>query len=132
MDDEMLKIIETTVPFAVPSTIMLMGFVIFANWSKVKAKYDIYLYVSLYACHVLGFIEIEQLKFDGTYNSPHRLFFSSKPMEMWLGVIAVCMALIQTFGIFFICGAQFNPVTSTMPFLVLAVGTLLQRTKKTD
>uniref|UniRef100_A0A1I7X6H3 SSD domain-containing protein n=1 Tax=Heterorhabditis bacteriophora TaxID=37862 RepID=A0A1I7X6H3_HETBA len=38
MDDEMLKIIETTVPFAVPATLMLMLYVIFSNWSNVRAK----------------------------------------------------------------------------------------------
>uniref|UniRef100_A0A0K0D3A2 SSD domain-containing protein n=1 Tax=Angiostrongylus cantonensis TaxID=6313 RepID=A0A0K0D3A2_ANGCA len=84
MDDEMMKIIETTVPFAVPATVMLMFYVVFANWSFVKHK--------------------------------------SKPLEMYLGVWTVILALICTFGIFFWFGAAFNPVTSTMPFLVLAVG----------
>ncbi|VDM52586.1 unnamed protein product [Angiostrongylus costaricensis] len=84
MDDEMMKIIETTVPFAVPATVMLMFYVVFANWSSVKHK--------------------------------------SKPLEMYLGVWTVILALICTFGIFFWFGAAFNPVTSTMPFLVLAVG----------
>lgn len=43
-------------------------------------------------------------------------------MEMYLGVWAVILALIITFGLFFYFGAAFNPVTSTMPFLVLTVG----------
>ncbi|KAK6058275.1 hypothetical protein COOONC_04155, partial [Cooperia oncophora] len=84
MDDEMMKIIETTVPFAVPATIMLMLYVVFSNWSTKK--------------HM------------------------SKPLEMYLGVWSVILALICTFGIFFFLGIAFNPVTSTMPFLVLAVG----------
>ncbi|CAJ0943677.1 unnamed protein product, partial [Mesorhabditis belari] len=84
MDDEMLKIIWTVVPFALPSILFLTLFVIFSNWSRKKEK--------------------------------------NKPVEMWMGVIAVCLALIQTFGIFFLCGIKFNPVTSTMPFLVLAIG----------
>ncbi|CAD6194290.1 unnamed protein product [Caenorhabditis auriculariae] len=84
MDDEMLKIIETTVPFAVPATIMLMIFVVFSNWSTLRHK--------------------------------------SKPVEMYLGVWCIIFALIITFGIFFACGAKFNPVTSTMPFLILAIG----------
>ncbi|ETN75219.1 patched family protein [Necator americanus] len=49
---------------------------------------------------------------------PHK----SKPLEMYLGVWSVILALICTFGIFFFLGVAFNPVTSTMPFLVLAVG----------
>ncbi|KAK6759755.1 hypothetical protein RB195_021365 [Necator americanus] len=84
MDDEMMKIIETTVPFAFPATVMLMIYVVFSNWSSVKQK--------------------------------------SKPLEMYLGVWSVILALICTFGIFFFLGVAFNPVTSTMPFLVLAVG----------
>ena len=84
MDDEMLKIIEVTVPFAVPATILLMMFVVGANWSSVLTK--------------------------------------SKPLEMYLGVWSVIMALIVTFGFFFYIGVPFNPVTSTMPFLVLSVG----------
>ncbi|GMT04663.1 hypothetical protein PENTCL1PPCAC_26837, partial [Pristionchus entomophagus] len=84
MDDEMMKIIETTVPFAFPATVMLMLFVVFSNWSTDRTK--------------------------------------SKPMEMYLGVWAVILALIITFGLFFYFGAAFNPVTSTMPFLVLTVG----------
>ncbi|WKY14471.1 hypothetical protein Q1695_000202 [Nippostrongylus brasiliensis] len=84
MDDEMMKIIETTVPFAVPATLMLMIYVVFSNWSSVKQM--------------------------------------SKPLEMYLGVWSVILALICTFGIFFFLGIAFNPVTSTMPFLVLAVG----------
>uniref|UniRef100_A0A8L8KST3 SSD domain-containing protein n=1 Tax=Heligmosomoides polygyrus TaxID=6339 RepID=A0A8L8KST3_HELPZ len=84
MDDEMMKIIETTVPFAVPATIMLMIYVVFSNWSTDKRQ--------------------------------------SKPLEMYLGVWSVILALICTFGIFFFLGIAFNPVTSTMPFLVLAVG----------
>ncbi|CAI5454482.1 unnamed protein product [Caenorhabditis angaria] len=84
MDDEMLEIIKTTVPFAVPATIALMLFVVSANYSKNKAK--------------------------------------SKPMEMYLGVWCIIFALIITFGLFFFFGAKFNPVTSTMPFLILAVG----------
>ncbi|PAV78701.1 hypothetical protein WR25_21132 isoform A [Diploscapter pachys] len=84
MDDEMMKIIESTVPFAVPATIMLIIFVTISNFSFNKVK--------------------------------------SKPVEMYLGVWCVIIALIMTFGIFFYCGASFNPVTSTMPFLVLAVG----------
>ncbi|KJH48777.1 patched family protein [Dictyocaulus viviparus] len=84
MDDEMMKIIETTVPFAIPATIMLMFYVVFANWSSLRHQ--------------------------------------SKPLEMYLGVWSVILALICTFGIFFFLGIAFNPVTSTMPFLVLAVG----------
>ncbi|VDO77035.1 unnamed protein product [Haemonchus placei] len=84
MDDEMMKIIETTVPFAIPATIMLMFYVVFSNWSSKK--------------------------------------YMSKPLEMYLGVWSVILALICTFGIFFFLGIAFNPVTSTMPFLVLAVG----------
>ncbi|CAI2357187.1 unnamed protein product [Caenorhabditis sp. 36 PRJEB53466] len=84
MDDEMLEIIKTTVPFAVPATIMLTLFVLSANFSRDKTK--------------------------------------SKPIEMCLGVWCIIFALIITFGIFFFCGAKFNPVTSTMPFLILAVG----------
>ncbi|XGW35131.1 hypothetical protein V3C99_018841, partial [Haemonchus contortus] len=84
MDDEMMKIIETTVPFAIPATIMLMLYVVFSNWSSKK--------------------------------------YMSKPLEMYLGVWSVILALICTFGIFFFLGIAFNPVTSTMPFLVLAVG----------
>lgn len=41
---------------------------------------------------------------------------------MCVGVWCVIFALIITFGVFFFFGAKFNPVTSTMPFLVLAVG----------
>ncbi|KAL6724830.1 hypothetical protein Aduo_019685 [Ancylostoma duodenale] len=84
MDDEMMKIIETTVPFAFPATVMLMIYVVFSNWSSDKRM--------------------------------------SKPLEMYLGVWSVILALICTFGIFFFLGIAFNPVTSTMPFLVLAVG----------
>ena len=84
MDDEMMKIIEVTVPFAIPATILLMIFVIGANWSNILTK--------------------------------------SKPLEMYLGVWSVIMALIVTFGFFFYIGVPFNPVTSTMPFLVLSVG----------
>ncbi|CAJ0571783.1 unnamed protein product, partial [Mesorhabditis spiculigera] len=46
----------------------------------------------------------------------------NKPLEMCMGVWCIIFALIQTFGIFFACGVKFNPVTSTMPFLILAIG----------
>ncbi|TKR82013.1 hypothetical protein L596_015797 [Steinernema carpocapsae] len=46
----------------------------------------------------------------------------SKPMEAYLGVISVILSLICTFGITFYFGLPFNPVSSTMPFLILAVG----------
>ncbi|UMM41919.1 hypothetical protein L5515_017960 [Caenorhabditis briggsae] len=84
MDDEMLEIIKTTVPYAFPATILLTIYVLVANFSWDRTK--------------------------------------SKPVEMCLGVWCVIFALIITFGVFFFCGAKFNPVTSTMPFLVLAVG----------
>ena len=38
MDDEMMKIIESTVPFAVPATIMLILFVTISNFSFDKVK----------------------------------------------------------------------------------------------
>ncbi|CAB3400376.1 unnamed protein product [Caenorhabditis bovis] len=84
MDDEMLEIIKTTVPFAVPATLMLMLFVVTSNFSLDRKK--------------------------------------SKPVEMYLGVWCIIFALIITFGLFFFFGAKFNPVTSTMPFLILAIG----------
>lgn len=43
-------------------------------------------------------------------------------MEGYFGVISVCLSLGCTFGICFFFGIPFNPVSSTMPFLVLAVG----------
>jgi len=46
----------------------------------------------------------------------------SKPSEAFMGVISVVLSLISTFGIAFYCGLPFNPVSSTMPFLILAVG----------
>uniref|UniRef100_F1KVJ9 Patched domain-containing protein 3 n=1 Tax=Ascaris suum TaxID=6253 RepID=F1KVJ9_ASCSU len=46
----------------------------------------------------------------------------SKPMEAYLAVISVILSLVCTFGILFRLGMAFNPVSSTMPFLILAVG----------
>uniref|UniRef100_A0A914GVP8 SSD domain-containing protein n=2 Tax=Globodera TaxID=31242 RepID=A0A914GVP8_GLORO len=46
----------------------------------------------------------------------------SKPMEAFFGVISVCLSLAATFGLTFYAGLPFNPVSSTMPFLILAVG----------
>uniref|UniRef100_A0AC34FFI0 SSD domain-containing protein n=1 Tax=Panagrolaimus sp. ES5 TaxID=591445 RepID=A0AC34FFI0_9BILA len=46
----------------------------------------------------------------------------SKPVEAYMGVWAVICSLIVTFGLCFWCGVAFNPVSSTMPFLILAVG----------
>ncbi|KAK0405834.1 hypothetical protein QR680_018223 [Steinernema hermaphroditum] len=46
----------------------------------------------------------------------------SKPMEAYIGVISVILSLVCTFGITFFFGLPFNPVSSTMPFLILAVG----------
>uniref|UniRef100_A0A0K0FM63 SSD domain-containing protein n=1 Tax=Strongyloides venezuelensis TaxID=75913 RepID=A0A0K0FM63_STRVS len=46
----------------------------------------------------------------------------SKPMEAYFGVISVILALICSFGCCFACGISFNPVSCTMPFLLLAIG----------
>uniref|UniRef100_A0A0N4ZRU5 SSD domain-containing protein n=1 Tax=Parastrongyloides trichosuri TaxID=131310 RepID=A0A0N4ZRU5_PARTI len=46
----------------------------------------------------------------------------SKPMEAYFGVISVILALICSFGFCFACGISFNPVSCTMPFLLLAIG----------
>ncbi|CAG9540518.1 unnamed protein product [Cercopithifilaria johnstoni] len=46
----------------------------------------------------------------------------SKPLEGYLAVISVILSLICTFGLLFHLGMSFNPVSCTMPFLVLAVG----------
>lgn len=46
----------------------------------------------------------------------------SKPGEAFMGVVSVCLSLVSTFGITFYFGLPFNPVSSTMPFLILAVG----------
>ncbi|KAI6187547.1 Patched domain-containing protein 3 [Aphelenchoides besseyi] len=46
----------------------------------------------------------------------------SKPVEAFFGVICVVLGLICTFGLTFYFGLAFNPVSSTMPFLILAVG----------
>uniref|UniRef100_A0AC35TQU8 SSD domain-containing protein n=1 Tax=Rhabditophanes sp. KR3021 TaxID=114890 RepID=A0AC35TQU8_9BILA len=46
----------------------------------------------------------------------------SKCAEAVLGVVCVICALIVTFGFSFACGIAFNPVTCTMPFLLLAIG----------
>ncbi|KAI6216646.1 Patched domain-containing protein 3 [Aphelenchoides fujianensis] len=46
----------------------------------------------------------------------------SKPVEAFFGVICVVLGLICTFGLTFYAGLAFNPVSSTMPFLILAVG----------
>ncbi|KAL3119788.1 hypothetical protein niasHT_010079 [Heterodera trifolii] len=46
----------------------------------------------------------------------------SKPIEAFFGVISVCLSLVATFGITFFAGLHFNPVCSTMLFLILAVG----------
>uniref|UniRef100_A0A1I8BXL4 SSD domain-containing protein n=1 Tax=Meloidogyne hapla TaxID=6305 RepID=A0A1I8BXL4_MELHA len=49
----------------------------------------------------------------------------SKPVEAFFGVISVCLSLGATFGIIFFVGIPFNPVSSTMPFLILADAFLL-------
>ncbi|VDK89114.1 unnamed protein product [Litomosoides sigmodontis] len=46
----------------------------------------------------------------------------SKPLEGYLAVISVILSLICTFGLLFRLGISFNPVSCTMPFLILAVG----------
>ncbi|VBB30554.1 unnamed protein product [Acanthocheilonema viteae] len=46
----------------------------------------------------------------------------SKPMEGYLAVVSVILSLICTFGLLFRLGMPFNPVSCTMPFLILAVG----------
>lgn len=50
------------------------------------------------------------------------MFLRSKPLEAFFGVISVCISLLATFGTTFYFGLPFNPVSSTMPFLILAVG----------
>ncbi|CAD5219888.1 unnamed protein product [Bursaphelenchus okinawaensis] len=84
MDDELLLIIKTAVPFAIPATIQMMVFVYFTNLSKDIRK--------------------------------------SKPMEAFFGVICVVLGLVATFGMTFYFKLPFNPISSTMPFLILAVG----------
>lgn len=88
MDDELLLIIKTAVPFAVPATLQLMFYVYFTNRAK------------------------------DTRNS--------KPVEAFFGVICVVLGLVATFGLSFYWGLAFNPVSSTMPFLILAVGKVIQ------
>uniref|UniRef100_A0A7E4VVR9 SSD domain-containing protein n=1 Tax=Panagrellus redivivus TaxID=6233 RepID=A0A7E4VVR9_PANRE len=46
----------------------------------------------------------------------------SKPVEAYFGVVTVVCGLVVSFGICFFIGIPFNPVCSTMPFLILAVG----------
>ncbi|KAE9554785.1 hypothetical protein FO519_001982 [Halicephalobus sp. NKZ332] len=46
----------------------------------------------------------------------------SKPAEGYFGVVCVCLGLVVSFGIAFYIGVPFNPVASTMPFLILAIG----------
>ncbi|KAK6113295.1 Patched family protein [Brugia pahangi] len=51
-----------------------------------------------------------------------RDIIKSKPVEGYLAVISVILSLICTFGLLFRLGMPFNPVSCTMPFLILAVG----------
>uniref|UniRef100_A0A0N5AZ97 SSD domain-containing protein n=1 Tax=Syphacia muris TaxID=451379 RepID=A0A0N5AZ97_9BILA len=46
----------------------------------------------------------------------------SKPVEAFFAVISVILSLICTLGISFGVGMHFNPVSCSMPFLILAVG----------
>ncbi|KAM3727225.1 Patched-related protein [Dirofilaria immitis] len=84
MNDEMLMIIETALPFAGIASLQLMLFVIISNYSRDITR--------------------------------------SKPIEGYLAVISVMLSLICTFGLLFRLGVLFNPVSCTMPFLILAVG----------
>ncbi|OZC09044.1 hypothetical protein X798_03975 [Onchocerca flexuosa] len=84
MNDELLMIIETALPFAGVASLQLMLFVIISNYSRDIAR--------------------------------------SKPMEGYLAVISVILSLICTFGMLFRLGVPFNPVSCTVPFLILAVG----------
>lgn len=59
--------------------------------------------------------------FATTVNHKIRVF-RSKPAEGYFGVVCVCLGLIVSFGVSFYIGIPFNPVASTMPFLILAVG----------
>lgn len=96
----MRLIIITAVPFAIPAVIQLMIFIYVTNLAKDPRKF---------------------VKFRVFVN-----IFRSKPIEGYFGVISVCLSMVCTFSICFICGIPFNPVSSTMPFLVLAVGKIFK------